>query len=126
FAQQLSTFIADKEAIALPIIGYVSGFMSAFMDNILAVAIWIPIIQEMGVLGLNTYPYWWTLLFAGTLMGNLMTIGSTANIVAIGLLERQKLGHITVREWLPVGALVSIPTFTLALLLLYVQLPLMT
>lgn len=125
FANLLAASIGDTETLAIPVVGYVAGFMSAFMDNILAVAIWIPIIQELGQLGYSIYPLWWVLLFAGTLMGNLTIIGSTANIVAIGMVERQKLGHITLRDWILVGALVSIPTFTLALLFIYLQLPLM-
>ncbi len=112
-------------ALAIPVLGYISGIMTAFMDNILAVAVLIPIFQELGQAGLPVYPLWWVLLFAGTLMGNLTMIGSTANIVAIGMVERQRLGHITFMEWFKIGALVSLPTLTLALLLIYLQLPLM-
>ncbi|MCS7146234.1 MAG: SLC13 family permease [Nitrososphaerota archaeon] len=125
FAQVFSYAVGDNLALAIPLLGYVAGFMSAFMDNILAVAVWIPIIQELGTTGLPIYPLWWVLLFAGTLMGNLTIIGSTANIVAIGMVERQRIGHITLRDWILIGALVSIPTFSLALLLIYLQLPMM-
>jgi Na+/H+ antiporter NhaD/arsenite permease-like protein len=59
------------------------------------------------------------------LLGNLTLIGSTANIVALGMLERQKRGHITLLEWIKPGALVSIPTLTLALILTYLHIPLM-
>jgi Na+/H+ antiporter NhaD/arsenite permease-like protein len=52
-------------------------------------------------------------------------IGSTANIVALGMLERQKLGHITLAQWIKPGAIVSIPTLLLAMMLLYIQIPLM-
>ncbi|MEM0381555.1 MAG: SLC13 family permease [Nitrososphaerota archaeon] len=125
FASVFTSAAGGDLKLAIPLLGYISGFMSAFMDNILAVAVWIPIIQELGEAGLYTYPLWWTLLFAGTLMGNLTLIGSTANIVAIGMIERRKIGHISLRDWIKIGALVSIPTFSLALLLLYLQLPLM-
>jgi Na+/H+ antiporter NhaD/arsenite permease-like protein len=79
----------------------------------------------MSNLGVYNYPLWWGLLFAGTFFGNLTLIGSTANIVALGMLERQKRGHITLIEWIKPGALVSIPTLTVALILLYIQIPLM-
>jgi Na+/H+ antiporter NhaD/arsenite permease-like protein len=95
------------------------------MDNILGVATFIPVVNEMTELGINNYPLWWGLLFAGTFFGNLTLIGSTANIVAIGMLERRKRGHITLLQWVKPGLLVSIPTLTLALLLIYVQIPLM-
>jgi len=61
----------------------------------------------------------------GTLMGNATLIGSTANIVAAGVLERQKLGEITFAEWLKPGLLVALPTLLLATLMLLAQLPLM-
>ena len=102
-----------------------AGIMSAFMDNVLAVATLLPVVDELGALGINNQPFWWGALFAGTFFGNLTLIGSTANIVAIGILERRELGHITLKEWIKPGALVSIPTLAVALLLLIVQIPLM-
>ena len=56
---------------------------------------------------------------------NLTLIGSTANIVAIGMLERRKRGHITFFQWMRAGAVVSIPTLILAVLLIFLQIPLM-
>ncbi|MEM4354040.1 MAG: hypothetical protein QW470_04735, partial [Candidatus Caldarchaeum sp.] len=71
----------------------------------------------------NISPLWWTMLFAGTLWGNLTIIGSTANIVAVGMLERRERIHITLRQWIGLGAAVTFPTVVLALTLLYLQLP---
>jgi Na+/H+ antiporter NhaD/arsenite permease-like protein len=48
-------------------------------------------------------------------------IGSTANIVAIGIIERQKIGHITFSQWIKPGAIVSIPTLAIATFLIYIQ-----
>ncbi|MEM2850922.1 MAG: SLC13 family permease [Candidatus Bathyarchaeia archaeon] len=109
----------------LVIFTWVAAILSAFMDNVLAVATFIPIVQDLGMLGSYIFPLWWGMLFGGTFFGNLTMIGSTANIVAIGMLERRKLGHVTLFEWIKPGALVSIPTLILAILLLYVQLPIM-
>lgn len=104
---------------------WTSGLLSAFMDNVLAIAVYIPIIQSLGDLGLQTFPFWWGMLFAGTFFGNLTMIGSTANIVAIGMVERRNLGEITLSYWIKPGALVSIPSLALAMLLLFLQLPFM-
>jgi len=101
-----------------------AGLMSAFMDNVLAVATLLPIVEELGTFGINNQPFYWGALFAGTFFGNLTLIGSTANIVAIGILERRELGHITLKEWIKPGALVSIPTLVAALLLLILQMQL--
>ena len=95
------------------------------MDNVLAVALWISIVEEMEKLGVYTFPLWWIMLFGATFVGNLTPIGSTANIVAIGMIERQKMGHISLKTWIVPGVIVVIPTFLLALLLVYLQLPLM-
>ncbi|MDW7978475.1 MAG: SLC13 family permease, partial [Candidatus Caldarchaeum sp.] len=107
------------------IVMVVGGLMSAFMDNVLAVATWIPIIKTIGEFGINNFPLWWTMLFAGTFWGNLTIIGSTANIVAVGMLEKRERIHITLRQWIGVGAAITMPTVILALLLLFLQLPAM-
>jgi len=113
------------EVALLIVFTSVAGVMSAFMDNVLAIATLLPVVDELGALGINNQPFWWGALFAGTFLGNLTLIGSTANIVAIGILERRELGHITLKEWIKPGALVSIPTIAIALLLLIIQIPLM-
>jgi Na+/H+ antiporter NhaD/arsenite permease-like protein len=52
-------------------------------------------------------------------------IGSTANIVAIGMLERRKLGFLSLVDWIKPGAVVSIVTLAIATIMLYLQMPLM-
>lgn len=124
-ANTVMSFIGPELNMLMLSIGWLAGLMSSFMDNVLAVTLWSSIVTEFSQFGVNIAPLWWVLLFAGTLMGNLTIIGSTANIVAVGLVERQKIGHITLREWIVPGALVSISTFALSLLLIYLQLPLL-
>lgn len=119
------TFTGTELFLLMLSTGWIAGLMSALMDNVLAVTLWSSIVTQLSEFGVTTAPLWWVLLFAGTLMGNLTIIGSTANIVAVGLVERQKIGHITLREWIAPGAIVSIPTFLLSLLLIYFQVPLM-
>ena len=77
-------------------------------------------------MGVDNYPFWWGMLFSGTFFGNLTLIGSTANIVAIGMLERRKRGHITLKECIKPGAVISVPTIVLATILVYIQMPLMS
>ena len=103
----------------------VVSVLSALMDNVLAVATFIPVVHEFGDLGVDNYPFWWAMLFGGTFFGNLTLIGSTANIVAIGMLERRKRGNISLKEWIKPGAVISIPTMILATILVYLQMPMM-
>lgn len=102
----------------------IAGLLSAVLDNVLAVAAFTPVVEELGRAGMETFPFWWALLFAATFLGNLTLIGSTANIVAVGMLESRGGGQITLREWIVPGALVSLPTMLLAVVLLLVQIPL--
>ncbi len=125
-AGALFQLAGGDQILFLTVTGFTAGFLSAFMDNILAIATLIAVTQDLQALGVNVTPLWWILLFAGTLMGNLTIIGSTANIVAIGIVERQKLGHITLKEWVKIGAPVSLVTFSVALLLIILQLPLLS
>jgi Na+/H+ antiporter NhaD/arsenite permease-like protein len=103
----------------------IAGILSAFMDNVLAVATFIPIIQDLQSIGVHGFPLWWGALFAGTFFGNLTMIGSTANIVAVGMIERRRAGHITFHQWIKPGLLASVPPIIIAILLLYLQIPLM-
>ena len=103
----------------------ITSVLSALMDNVLAVATFIPVVHEFGDMGVDNYPFWWAMLFSGTFFGNLTLIGSTANIVAIGMLERRKRGHITLKEWIKPGAVISIPTMVLATIMVFLQIPLM-
>jgi Na+/H+ antiporter NhaD/arsenite permease-like protein len=41
--------------------------------------------------------------------------------VAIGIIERQKIGHITFVQWIKPGAIVSVITLGIATFILYLQ-----
>jgi Na+/H+ antiporter NhaD/arsenite permease-like protein len=101
------------------------SLLTGFMDNVLAVATFIPIAMGIKANGIFVYPFWWGMLFGGTLYGNLTIIGSTANIVAVGMLEREYKKNIGFMEWMKPGFIVSTVTIGLALLLIYLQIPLM-
>jgi Na+/H+ antiporter NhaD/arsenite permease-like protein len=73
----------------------------------------IPVVFRLAEAGINVYPLWWTILFAGCFGGNLTMVGSTANIVAIGLLEKRGHSSLSLREWIGLGALVSVSTVLL-------------
>lgn len=101
------------------------SLLTGFMDNVLAVATFIPILLELEKAGIFAFPFWWGMLFGGTLYGNLTVIGSTANIVAMGMLEKEFGRHIKFMEWLKPGFVVSTLTIVLALFLIHRQIPFM-
>lgn len=101
------------------------SLLTAFMDNVLAVATFIPVLSDISKIGVYIYPFWWAMLFGGTMFGNATVIGSTANIVAMGMLEKETGGHITFMQWLKPGLIVSIVTIVISMALLYAQIHLM-
>jgi Na+/H+ antiporter NhaD/arsenite permease-like protein len=119
--RSLLAWVGGNPKILFFVITWMIGILTGFMDNVLAVATFIPVIQDIAKTGIDVTPYWWGILFGGTLFGNLTMIGSTANIVAIGILERQKIGHVTFGQWMKPGALVAIVTLGIATVLTYLK-----
>lgn len=65
---------------------WMSAFASAFIDNIPFVATLIPLIQDMGQMGLtNLDPMWWSLALGACLGGNGTLIGASANVVVASM-----------------------------------------
>jgi Na+/H+ antiporter NhaD/arsenite permease-like protein len=87
--------------------------LSGTIDNVPLIAGLIPVVFRLADAGINVYPLWWTILFAGCFGGNLTMVGSTANIVAIGLLEKREHRSLSLREWIGLGVLISVSTVLL-------------
>jgi len=105
--------------ILIPVVLWISGFLSAACDNVLVVATFVPIIQSLTV-RLGTPVLWWALLFGGCYGGNMTMVGSTANIVALGILEDRKGYHMKLSYWIKIGlwgSLVPMAVGTVALLI---------
>lgn len=69
---------------------WLSAIASAFIDNIPFVATMIPMIQEMGNLGITDLePLWWSLSLGACLGGNGTLIGASANLIVAGLSEKE-------------------------------------
>ncbi len=89
---------------------WVSTIGSSILDNVVLVAAFIPVVQGFQNLNINLQPLWWALLFGGCLGGNITLIGSTANIVAIGIVEKEKRIKISFLTWFWVGLSVGLVT----------------
>jgi len=87
----------------VPFIFFSSAVGSAFVDNVIFVAAFCPVIEQLSQ-SVKDFPLWWALLFGACFGGNITMIGSTANIVALGMLEkRPSASHVTFMKWLAVG-----------------------
>ena len=68
------------------VIIWMSAIASAFIDNIPFVATMIPLIKDMGTMGLtNLDPLWWSLALGACLGGNGTLIGASANVVVASM-----------------------------------------
>ena len=68
------------------VIIWMSAIASAFIDNIPFVATMIPLIKNMGQMGLtNLDPLWWSLALGACLGGNGTLIGASANVVVASM-----------------------------------------
>lgn len=56
-------------------------------------------IKDLGQLGINPWPLWWALLWAGTLGSNLTVAGAPALYVAMNLAEREMGRKVSLREF---------------------------
>jgi Na+/H+ antiporter NhaD/arsenite permease-like protein len=106
------------------VILWISGIFSAFIDNVPFVAAMIPVIKQLGTLINNPdtmHPIWWALALGTCLGGNGTLIGASANIVAVGIANRNGY-HISFKEYTKIGgifALLAIVISTAYILMRY-------
>ncbi|MCA9407197.1 MAG: hypothetical protein KC733_00775 [Candidatus Omnitrophica bacterium] len=119
-AKQISDF-AQVPQMLIGIILFTGGILSSVLDNVIAVAAYIPLIQELQLLSEENSNFWWALLFGACYGGNITMIGSTANIVALGLLEKNMDIKVTFIQWLKIGFIVGIINLLLTFILLTIH-----
>jgi Na+/H+ antiporter NhaD/arsenite permease-like protein len=89
-AEQSIELTGGEPVAASMLILWLSAIASAFLDNIPFVATMIPMIQEMGNMGVaNLEPLWWSLALGACLGGNGTLIGASANLIVAGLAGKE-------------------------------------
>ncbi len=114
-----------ESASILTLLLWGSGLLSGFVDNLPVVAALVPVVKDLnaqGILGANVF--WWSLLIGGCFGGNLTMIGSTANLVAIGVYERTYRRRFLFKQWLKLGIIITFITLLFANILLLIKLKL--
>ena len=106
-ANSLTSHVTGGPTGMIPFVLVIASLGSAFVDNIVFVAAFTPVIQSLVERAGEYSVLWWALLFGACFGGNITVVGSTANIVASGLLEKH--GHHPVRfgTWIRLGAIVG-------------------
>jgi Na+/H+ antiporter NhaD/arsenite permease-like protein len=99
----------NRLSVLTPAVIGSSALGSAFVDNIVFAAAFMPVVNK-----LQQTPLIWALLQGTCLGGNITMIGSTANIIALGMLEKRYRTSIKFFEWLKVGLVVGIVSCLIA------------
>ena len=86
---------------------------SAFVDNVIFVEAFSPVIEQLAN-SVKDLPLWWALLFGACFGGNITMIGSTANIVALGMLEKHGGHQVSFFQWLKIGFLCTLVSGAIA------------
>lgn len=104
--------------LAALLICWVSGVLSALIDNIPFVAVAIPIVARLSTeLPGAEHNLYWALALGACLGGNGTAIGASANVTVIGLAERAGV-RISFREFTSFGAPIMAMTLAIASLFL--------
>ncbi len=114
--------LTDGDVVATSLlILWLSAIASAFLDNIPFVATMIPMIQEMGNMGVsNLEPLWWSLALGACLGGNGSLIGASANLIVAGMSGKE--GHpIKFVQYLKYGFPIMLLTVAIAHVYVYVR-----
>jgi Na+/H+ antiporter NhaD/arsenite permease-like protein len=119
-AKNFTGVFGSDPIVLTPLIIFITALGSAFVDNIVFVAAFIPVVKELG-----QTPLWWALLFGACFGGNITAIGSTANIVALGMMEKRYKKHISFFEWIKIGSVVGLITSLIAWGMILILMPFM-
>lgn len=115
-AQKMLDVVSAKKALAATVL-FSSGLFSSILDNVVVVASYVPVIRNMNIADKGLL--WWALLFGGCYGGNVTMIGSSANIVALGILEKKTNYRVSFGEWLKLGAVVGAASAFISILTMW-------
>lgn len=116
FAEKIAAAFGTHPKILSATVLFSSGFLSSVLDNTVVVASYIPVVQDLQFMHINLKALWWCILFGACYGGNITIIGSTANIVALGALEREEGVKVNFLEWFKIGLIVGIISMAIAYL----------
>ncbi len=117
-AKRLLAITGNSRIFLTGIILWISTIGSSILDNVVLVAAVIPVIQSLKAANISLQPLWWALLFGGCLGGNITLVGSTANIIALGILEKEKKVRMTFMRWFGIGLTVGVITTVIVWIIL--------
>ncbi len=120
-AQKSVELTAGNLTTTAMLILWLSAIASAFIDNIPFVATMIPLIKDMGAMGItNLEPLWWSLALGACLGGNGTLVGASANVIVAGLAAQE--GYpISFVKFLKVGFPLMLLSILIATIYVYLR-----
>ncbi|MFG2596580.1 SLC13 family permease [Streptomyces sp. NPDC048462] len=121
-SKALANAVGDKELGGSMLILGASGILSGVVDNIPYVATMAPItsdlVHSMG--GSTQHVMWWALALGADLGGNATAIGASANVVVLGIAERNRT-PISFWQFTKYGLVVTAATLAVAAAYLWLR-----
>ncbi|MEM2299810.1 MAG: SLC13 family permease [Candidatus Hadarchaeales archaeon] len=119
FADGISRVSAGSPTLLLAMITWMSVAISSFMDNVPYTVLMIPVCKHLAeVTGVSPFPFLFGMLIGTGVGGNITPVGATANVFAVGILEKH--GHrIKLREYLKISVPTTIASVLVGHLLLH-------
>ena len=110
----------DVTATSLLVL-WLSAIVSSVLDNIPFAATMIPLIQNMGAMGVsNLEPIWWSLALGACLGGNGTLVGASANLIVAGLAAERGV-KITFINYFKIGFPIMLLTIVLSTVYVYIR-----
>jgi len=107
-AKGLSHIAGSNILIAMLMLMWIGGLLSAIIDNIPITLTLIPVVKDLSVLtGLNITPLWWALLYGVVLGGNFTPLASPCGIIMLGIAKKEGY-EISFKEFVKIGAPLAI------------------
>ncbi|HIE98619.1 MAG TPA: hypothetical protein EYQ63_16820, partial [Fuerstia sp.] len=88
--QGIATLLTLPSPVDSTVLLISSAVASSVTDNIPLAAMLAQILDGLGTDASS--PYWWCVIFGANLGGNITPIGSASTVVAMTIIQRQKLG----------------------------------
>lgn len=121
FAEKAISLTGGELTATTMLILWMSAIISAFVDNIPFVATMIPMIKEMGKMGITDLnPLWWSLSLGACLGGNGTLIGASANLIVAGIASKEG-HHISFVKYLIIGFPVMLVSILISTIYVYIR-----
>jgi Na+/H+ antiporter NhaD/arsenite permease-like protein len=99
-AHALTPIFQENLALGATLLYWVTVPIVGLVEHDAYILTFLYTIRDLKSAGVEPWPLWWMLLWAGTLGSNLTIAGAPALFVALGICEREEQRKISLREFL--------------------------